>query len=114
MPFVANVLFVVIACLIYMKSKISSEDIPVFLRGDDLLTVCFCFFFIFDTRKGVGKAIAFSGIVVDEYVSAGTIMPTHRMNHRPPKVANGVKTLTKIADPEYAIQKVEMRSHHIW
>ena len=35
MPFVANVLFVVIACLIYMKSKISSEDIPVFLRGDD-------------------------------------------------------------------------------
>ena len=87
-----------------MKSEVSPEDHPVFLQADDLLAVRFRFLFISDASKGVGKAIAFSGIVVDEYVSAGTIMPTHRMNHRPPKVANGVKTLTKIADPEYAME----------
>ena len=97
-----------------MKSEVSPEDHPVFLQADDLLAVRFRFLFISDASKGVGKAIAFSGIVVDEYVSARTIMPTHRTNHRPPKLSNGVKTLTKIADPEYAIQKVEMRSHHIW
>ena len=55
-----------------MKSKISSEDIPVFLQADDLLAVRFCFFFIFDAGKCVGKAIAFSGNVIDEYVPAGT------------------------------------------
>ena len=53
------------------SSKFSPEDIPVFLRADDLLTVRFCFFFIFDAGKGVGKAIALSGNVVDEYVPAG-------------------------------------------
>ena len=55
-----------------MKSEVSPEDHPVFLQADDLLAVRFRFLFISDASKGVGKAIAFSGNVVDEYVPAGT------------------------------------------
>ena len=28
----------------------------------------------------------------------------HRMDHRPPKIAYGMKDLMEIADPDYAIQ----------
>ena len=59
--------------LVIVNSEVSPEDHPVFLQADDLLAVRFRFLFISDAGKGVGKAIAFSGKVVDEYVPAATI-----------------------------------------